>query len=83
MYDAAWNLITWNRLWAALFGDPPASGGLGGMRCCDRDGLAADRHRNPVPRPAAARLVLHRDIVPAGGPPGSGRPPDLTSCRFS
>jgi transcriptional regulator with XRE-family HTH domain len=23
VYDAAWNLITWNPLWAALFGDPP------------------------------------------------------------
>jgi len=23
VYDAAWNLITWNPLWAVLFGDPP------------------------------------------------------------
>ncbi|WP_431876786.1 helix-turn-helix domain-containing protein [Amycolatopsis sacchari] len=23
VYDAAWNLITWNPLWAALFGNPP------------------------------------------------------------
>ena len=29
VYDAAWNLITWNPLWAALFGDPPASRGFG------------------------------------------------------
>ncbi|MFC7024934.1 helix-turn-helix domain-containing protein [Promicromonospora thailandica] len=28
VYDAAWNLITWNPLWAALFGDPPTSRGL-------------------------------------------------------
>ncbi|GAA4386251.1 helix-turn-helix transcriptional regulator [Actinomadura verrucosospora] len=29
VYDAAWNLITWNRLWAALFGNPPAARGFG------------------------------------------------------
>ncbi|GAA1027561.1 helix-turn-helix transcriptional regulator [Virgisporangium ochraceum] len=28
VYDAAWNLITWNPLWAALFGNPPASRGF-------------------------------------------------------
>ncbi|MET8862849.1 helix-turn-helix transcriptional regulator [Nonomuraea sp. NPDC004580] len=28
VYDAAWNLITWNRLWALLFGDPPAARGF-------------------------------------------------------
>lgn len=28
VYDAAWNLITWNSLWAALFGDPAPSRGL-------------------------------------------------------
>lgn len=28
VYDAAWNLITWNPLWAALFGDPPAPRGF-------------------------------------------------------
>jgi transcriptional regulator with XRE-family HTH domain len=29
VYDAAWNLMTWNRLWAALFGDPPPARGFG------------------------------------------------------
>lgn len=29
VYDAAWNLITWNPLWAALFGDPPSPRGFG------------------------------------------------------
>ncbi len=29
VYDAAWNLILWNPLWAALFGDPPPSAGFG------------------------------------------------------
>ncbi|MFJ2650051.1 helix-turn-helix domain-containing protein [Streptomyces sp. NPDC087420] len=29
VYDAAWNLITWNPLWAALLGDPPAQQGRG------------------------------------------------------
>lgn len=28
VYDAAWNLITWNPLWAALFGDPPPPRGF-------------------------------------------------------
>lgn len=28
VYDAAWNLITWNPLWAALFGDPTPLRGL-------------------------------------------------------
>ncbi|MFV2196975.1 helix-turn-helix domain-containing protein [Nocardiopsis sp. LOL_012] len=27
VYDAAWNLILWNPLWAALFGDPSATRG--------------------------------------------------------
>jgi transcriptional regulator with XRE-family HTH domain len=27
VYDAAWNLITWNALWAALVGDPSAAHG--------------------------------------------------------
>lgn len=29
VYDAAWNLIMWNPLWAALFGNPPPSRGFG------------------------------------------------------
>lgn len=28
VYDAAWNLITWNPLWAALFGTPPPARGF-------------------------------------------------------
>ncbi|MEU4555490.1 MmyB family transcriptional regulator [Micromonospora violae] len=29
VFLVAWNLITWNPLWAALFGDPPPSRGFG------------------------------------------------------
>jgi transcriptional regulator with XRE-family HTH domain len=28
VYDAAWNLVMWNPLWAALFGEPPAPHGF-------------------------------------------------------
>ncbi|MGS2591411.1 helix-turn-helix transcriptional regulator [Streptomyces hebeiensis] len=41
VHDAAWNLITWNPLWAALLGDPAAASG--------RDRNAAWHHFTGVP----------------------------------